>query len=275
MDARIVRRQQVPLDPAEAIDPGNVIPFVRSRGDDAPLLEIGAAERLAPNFLSASRWSPWWAIVFAASLLAHIGVAALFLKSPDPIPAVGLEAISVEVVFGADAPAGVAATPGDEAQPQPPSPPEKPVAKQEPVEAASAVEVAPIPPPDPEDLAWQKIKEVEHKHEEVPPPSRAASGVGQGQSRNDANYNGRVAAHLARYKRFPQGAQNKRNHGTAVVSFSLDGSGRVIAVKLVRTSGVAVLDEEAQAWVRRASPFPMPPSGGTVEFTVPLSFRTN
>ena len=45
------------------------------------------------------------------------------------------------------------------------------------------------------------------------------------------------------------------------------------AVKLVRPSGVAALDQEAQAIVRRASPFPAPPSGGTVEFTVPLSFQ--
>jgi TonB family protein len=272
------RRLSVPLDHAEAIDPGNVIPFVRPRGDDAapPLAEIGAAERPAPDFLAASERPPWWAIVVAASLAAHAGVAVLFLKSPDPIPAIGLETISVEVVFGANAPAGAAATPSDEAQPQPPSPPEAPFVKQEPLEAAPADEVAPpIPLSDPEDLARQKIKKVEQKQEDVPPPSPAAGGVGRGQSRNDANYNGRVAAHLARYKRFPQGAQNKRNHGTALVSFSLDGRGRVIAVKLVRNSGVAALDEEAQSWVRRASPFPAPPSGGTVEFTVPLSFRTN
>jgi protein TonB len=261
-----------PRDDADTINLGNVIPFRRVRGGDAPsLAAFGAAERPAPDLLSAPQRSPWWAIVFAASLLAHAGIAALFLKSSDPRPAVGLEAISVEVVFGADAPAGVAATPGDEAQPQPP--PEEPVAKQETVEPTPVVEVAPpIPPPDPEDLAQRKIKDAERKREEAPPPSRPASGVGQGQSRNDANYNGRVAAHLARYKRFPQGAQNKRSHGTAVVNFSLDGSGRVIAVKLVRSSGAAAFDEEAQAWVRRASPFP-PPSGGTAEFTVPLTFQ--
>jgi TonB family protein len=82
-----------------------------------------------------------------------------------------------------------------------------------------------------------------------------------------------VAAHLARHKRFPEGAQSKRNEGTAVVRFSLDGGGRVITVKLITSSGVAALDQEAQAMVRRASPFPAPPSGGTMEFTVPLSFQ--
>jgi protein TonB len=270
----IAPRLDAPRDDADAVNLGNVIPFRRVRGGDAPPLPaVGAAERPAPDLLSASRRSLWWVIVFVASLLAHAGIAALFLKNSDPIPAVGLEAISVEVVFGADAPAGVAATPGDEAQPQPPPPPEEPVAKQETAEPAPPVEVAPpILPPDPEDLAQQKIEDAERKREEAPPPSRPASGVGQGQSRNDANYNGRVAAHLAHYKRFPQGAQNKRSHGTAVVNFSLDGSGRVIAVKLVRSSGAAAFDEEAQAWVRRASPFP-PPSGGTAEFTVPLTFQ--
>ncbi len=114
-----------------------------------------------------------------------------------------------------------------------------------------------------------------HGHHPVPislKQAAAAGGVGRGQSRSDANYNGLVAAHLVRHKRFPPGPQSKRNRGTAVVSFSLDGSGRLMAVKLVRSSGVAALDQEAQVMVRRASPFPVPPRG-TASFTVPLTFQ--
>jgi len=44
---------------------------------------------------------------------------------------------------------------------------------------------------------------------------------------------------------------------------------------LVRGSGVASLDQEATAMVQRASPFPAPPDGRGVNFTVPVSFRLN
>lgn len=268
----IHRRPEASWNNADAVNPGSVIPFVRPRGDALPLSGIGAAERPAPDVLAAFRRPPWRVIFFSASLLAHAGVAAFFLRPSDPAPAIGLEAISVEVVFGADAPAGVAAVPGEqEAQPQPPSPPEAPVAKQEPVEPEPAVDPAPAIPPSDANVA-QAANEKESRKEEVAPPSRAAGGVGRGQSRSDANYNGLVAAHLARHKRFPPGPQSKRNQGTAVVSFRLDGSGRLTAVKLVRSSGVAALDQEAQVMVRRASPFPVPPRG-PASFTVPLTFQ--
>jgi TonB family protein len=269
----IRRRLDMLPEDSGGIDLGNVIPFVRLRDHAPPLSGLGAAERPAPDCFAVRRWSPWWASLLAGSLLAHAGVAALFLAAQDPVPAVGLEAISVEVVvFGADTPAGVASTPSEqEAEQQQPAP-EEPVAKEKPPEPEPVIEPAPpIPPPDPEALPRQETKEKERK--KVAPPSQAASGVGRGQSRSDANYNGRVAAHLARHKRFPEGAQSKRNEGTAVVRFSLDGGGRVITVKLITSSGVAALDQEAQAMVRRASPFPAPPSGGTMEFTVPLSFQ--
>jgi len=57
------------------------------------------------------------------------------------------------------------------------------------------------------------------------------------------------------------------------VSFSIDGSGRVTSVRLVRGTGAPSLDREAQAMPRKASPFPAPPSGKTMNFTVPVNFR--
>ena len=214
-------------------------------------------------------------IFLACSLLAHAGLAAFLLDARDAAPTVGLEAISVELVFGADASAGVATSPGDVEAPHPetPQPPPRP-----PAEKQEVAEPAPAPaqaiPPDPG--AFERRDSQENKRRKEPArPSRAASSVGRGQSRGDANYNGRVAAHLARHKRFPPDAQSEHSHGTAVVSFRLDGGGRVITVALVGSSGVPALDREAQAMVRRAAPFPAPPSGGMVAFTVPLSFRAH
>jgi protein TonB len=89
----------------------------------------------------------------------------------------------------------------------------------------------------------------------------------------DANYRGLVAARLARMKRFPAEARRRREQGSALVSFVIDGTGRVTSVRLVRGTGFAVLDEEVQAMVRRASPFPSPPGGVQMTFTAPVSFQ--
>lgn len=105
--------------------------------------------------------------------------------------------------------------------------------------------------------------------------STAAGGVGRGSSDADSNYRGRVAAHLSRHKRFPAEARSRGASGSASVTFSIDGSGRVTSVNLVHGSGVASLDREATAMVQRASPFPAPPGGRGLTFTVPVSFRLN
>jgi protein TonB len=103
--------------------------------------------------------------------------------------------------------------------------------------------------------------------------SPSASGVGIGRSGNDTNYRGLVFAHLARHKQFPADARGRGEQGSAMIGFSLDGGGRVTRVSLVRSSGFPSLDQEAQAMVRRASPFPAPPDGRAVSFTAPASFR--
>jgi TonB family protein len=105
------------------------------------------------------------------------------------------------------------------------------------------------------------------------PRAIAASGVGPGRSQADSNYRGLVSAHLARHKRFPPEARSGGQQGRATVSFALDGGGRVTRVSLVRASGVASLDQEATAMVRRASPFPAPPNVRGMSFTVPVDFR--
>jgi protein TonB len=105
------------------------------------------------------------------------------------------------------------------------------------------------------------------------PASSAASGVGRGRSDLSSNYRGLVAAHLARFKQFPADARSRGDTGSAAVAFSLSGGGGVTSVRLVRGTGVGSLDQEATAMVRRASPFPAPPDGRAVSFTVPVSFR--
>jgi TonB family protein len=103
--------------------------------------------------------------------------------------------------------------------------------------------------------------------------STAAGGVGRGRSERNSNYRGIVAAHLARYKQFPADARSHGDQGVASVTFTLSGSGSVTSARLARSSGIASLDREVTAMVRRASPFPPPPDGRSASFTVPISFR--
>ncbi|MGQ3672706.1 TonB family protein [Xanthobacter sp. TB0136] len=98
-------------------------------------------------------------------------------------------------------------------------------------------------------------------------PSQGASASN---SRERASWASRVSAHLNRFKRYPAGAAGAT--GRPVVRFTLNGSGQVTSASLVRSSGSAVLDQEAVATVRRASPFPRPPDGQGASFSVPVNF---
>lgn len=65
-------------------------------------------------------------------------------------------------------------------------------------------------------------------------------------------------------------------YGTAVVSFGLTASGGLQYVRIARSSGNSGLDQKALASVRRASPFPTPPSGAKasqLRFSIPFQFR--
>jgi protein TonB len=116
-------------------------------------------------------------------------------------------------------------------------------------------------------------KATQKKQRAAATQSTAASGIGRGRSDNSANYNGMVAAHLARHKQYPAAARSAGTQGIATVSFSIDGSGRVTSARLARGSGNAAIDQEVVAMARRASPFPAPPDGRGRNFTVPVRFN--
>lgn len=118
-------------------------------------------------------------------------------------------------------------------------------------------------------------REKPSEHAKASTPSSQANNVGLGRSSNDTNYRGLVAAHLARHKQFPAEARSQGSGGTASVTFTIGGSGGVTSVRLAHGSGVASIDAEVTAMVRRASPFPPPPGGRAQSFTVPVSFRLN
>ncbi|MCS0501149.1 energy transducer TonB family protein [Ancylobacter mangrovi] len=187
-----------------------------------------------------------------------------------------------------------------------PPPEPEPEIEQEPVpevdeSPAPDIEV-PLPPPPP--LAQEltppekpvekpkerpKEKPKPRKKNKKPPAPRTAAapaldaarsdrvaaptqGASSSNSRAVANWRSRLMAHLNRHKRFPAGENGR---GKSRVAFTIDRSGRVVAVRLVGSSGNPRFDQEAVAMIRRSSPVPAPPDdvgGRTISFTVPVDF---
>ncbi|MGE7370266.1 energy transducer TonB [Neorhizobium sp. NPDC001467] len=85
-------------------------------------------------------------------------------------------------------------------------------------------------------------------------------------------WQGRLAAHLERRKKYPAAARARREEGTASVRFQIDNSGNVLSVSLSRSSGSQALDQEVLALLKRASPVPAPPVGVNKTITVPIRF---
>ena len=343
-----------------AADSSNVIAFSRPRASDArnaPEVVLPADLARPPGAMAAHEWMRRVGGA-TLSLLVHGSLFAVLMREPPPLASIGLEVMSVEIVLGATAPAGVATAPGENQVQSTSAPEEKPteveqtepkataqpqsveVAKQEtapeqkteqpktetrPEEPKPSVamlesptpEIATAAPretpdttdvtllPQPEDKPVEKkpdpkpaqaappkpvkdakpaqeqrrtaapTREKAAKEAKASMPSSQANNVGVGRSNNDTNYPGLVSAHLRRYQQYPADARGRGDQGTASVTFGISGSGGVTSVRLARSSGVGSIDQEVQAMVRRASPFPAPPGGRAQSFTVPVNFRLN
>ncbi|MGY4305817.1 protein TonB [Bradyrhizobium sp. USDA 4369] len=83
-----------------------------------------------------------------------------------------------------------------------------------------------------------------------------------------------IVTRLRAARRYPLQASSQGGHARVIVH--LDGTGHLISVALIESTGDALLDREALAMVERAQPFP-PPPGLVVDddgptFVVPVFF---
>ena len=243
-------------------------------------------------FLHARRELYRWTLSGAIVVLAHGGFAAAMVQWHDTIePAEPSAAIVINL-----APMPVAPTelpteipPGPE-QIEAQATPEKPVEQVE----EKVEEIAPAPNPEVV-LAPQPKPEPEPTPQESQPPAPVttapqapkvavapvAAAPTQGQP-NISNSNAipswtrQVVSVLERNKRYPSAARSRREQGIAELAFSLDRQGRVVASRIVKSSGSATLDKETLDLVQRAQPFPPPPSelpGSQISLTVPIRFN--
>lgn len=99
----------------------------------------------------------------------------------------------------------------------------------------------------------------------------SSSGAARQQAAGNAaasNYPGLVYQRIAR-QRLPRVS----SRGTAQVTFSISAGGGLAGVSLTRSSGDGRLDAAALDIVRRAAPFPPPPTGAQRSFTIPVRAR--
>ena len=83
-----------------------------------------------------------------------------------------------------------------------------------------------------------------------------------------SNYPGLVMRRLSR-----AGKPRVNSNGTAVVAFTIAANGGLTSVSLARSSGSSALDQAALQLVRRAGPFPTPPTGARRSFSIQIEGR--
>ncbi|HEY2529868.1 MAG TPA: energy transducer TonB [Xanthobacteraceae bacterium] len=85
-----------------------------------------------------------------------------------------------------------------------------------------------------------------------------------------------LLARLDHFKRYP--AQARGAQGVVSLAFRIDRQGKVVNSHIVTSSGSAVLDAEALALIKRASPVPRPPTeikDDDLSIVVPIRYTAN
>jgi protein TonB len=246
-----------------------------------------------------------WSLAAATVLAAHLALVAtylLFFAQQPPgapvVPAVIIDMSPMPVAPAspmdvAPGPEMVEAQPPPEPQVNEPPPPEPIVEPPLPLpDPVVALPEPPPPPPPPE------VKEEPRPPEEKPPePKRVdrkkpaprttaaprsdrntaetPASPSIGASAAMASWRDLVVSQLQRAKRYPSGAESRREQGVVTLSFSLSRNGAVLSRAIVRSSGHSELDQEVLAMVMRAQPFPPFPASMTqarVNLSVPVRF---
>ena len=216
----------------------------------------------------------WTASLLAVVLVHAVAIVAL-LSWRSPVPPLEPPAAAVMIEL-APVPAP---TPGI----QPPKPPEPEVIKEalpEPVVVPPKPAVV-LPPPKPKPKPTSPRVEQPAPSQVEPAPPRPSEPVAAAPVPVAAppvatsTYQGLLLSHLERNKRYPREARMRRQEGVASLRFSIDRTGRLLAFKLERSAGHAILDDEVLALIQRAAPLPPFPPEMTeprFEFVVPVRF---
>jgi periplasmic protein TonB len=204
-----------------------------------------------------------WAVCFAVVVAAHGLGAMAIMDSATEESDLGVDTPVVVV----DLPESFVNTPAP-AEDLPPGPlqeeqsdPTPPQKEEKPPELQAELS---LPMPEPPKLEPPS----EEKQATAPPQANAPRAI--------ARWESVLAAHLERFKHYPDKARARGDQGTATVAFTIDHDGRLVTSRIVQSSGSEMLDEETLAMLLRAQPLPKPPDNvldSELSFIVPVKFN--
>ncbi|MGP8232793.1 MAG: TonB family protein [Methylovirgula sp.] len=248
-----------------------------------------------------------WGLAAAIVVAVHLALLTAYILTPrdDRPPGMPPDAVMIDL-----APIAVAPPPQDEVdtppqpdqvqpdQPPPPTPnipppPDQPppltdtTAPPEPdVLPAEQPEVVMSAPPPPKPVIEKKVEKpkptqhmpkpqrrIKSTHTDLPRSARQAAPMAGLSGAAVADWKSEIVMRIMGAKEYPEEARAQGVGGTALVAFSVSSGGGIRGVRLVRSSGSAILDRAAVETVHRANPVPpAPPGVNGGSFTVPLHF---
>jgi len=107
-------------------------------------------------------------------------------------------------------------------------------------------------------------------------PRSRTSGLSHQDRREIEDWRRDIVGHINRFKRYPSESRSARDEGTVEVTFIMDRQGRVLQLKISKSSGINRLDRAAVAILALAEPLPAPPAGvktATIQQTIPINYR--
>lgn len=96
-----------------------------------------------------------------------------------------------------------------------------------------------------------------------------------GGSKAKAEWADVLITYLKTFRRYPRRAESMRQQGVVHLELTIDRGGRLLKASILKGSGYPLLDSEALATVRRASPLPAPTPdvrGDPVTVDIPIQF---
>jgi len=136
------------------------------------------------------------------------------------------------------------------------------------------VDETPPPPVTTPDVPIPEEKPPE-KVEQTNPAPRTTARVEAAAPRMDPSWQTLLLKRLQQFRNYPSAARARNEQGVALLGFSLDRNGHVLARHIITSSGHPDLDAEVLAMVERAQPLPAFPASMTVDkldLTVPIRF---
>ena len=100
------------------------------------------------------------------------------------------------------------------------------------------------------------------------------AGLGiAGPASADPGWKRKVGQLISANYNYPRSAQLRGEQGEAKIKIAFSGSGKVLSVDLVQSTGSTILDREAVRIPMKVSSYPAPPGGANTDIVFPISWR--